>query len=128
MTLYLVFRSDVVQTVMARLAADFFSRELKTEIRIRGFNISISNGLMIEDISVLDREKVTIFSAHKLGVKPGFMVLKTRKLNIKKVFIEKGIVQLLTHKGDSAMSMQFIIDYFTSKDTGKKTDTTAAVP
>ena len=128
MTLYLVFRSDVVQTLMVRLAADYFSKELKTDVRIRGFNVSFKNGLMVEDISVLDRHKEIIFSAHALGVKPGFMIFKTRKLNIRKVYIDKGIVQLMTHRGDSVMNMQFIIDYFTSKDTGKKTDTTAAVP
>jgi hypothetical protein len=128
MTLYLVFRSDAVQTLLVRLAADHFSKELKTEIRIRGFNISLKNGLMIEDITVLDLHKEIVFSALKLGVKPGLMSFKTRKLNISKVFIEKGNVQLLIHPGDSVLNFQFIIDYFASKDTGKKTDTTAAVP
>ncbi|MCX6306683.1 MAG: translocation/assembly module TamB domain-containing protein [Bacteroidetes bacterium] len=128
MTIYLVFRSDVVQTLLVRLAADYFSRELKTDIRIRGFNLSFKNGLMVEDITVLDRQKEIIFSAHKLGVRPGGLSLKTRKLNVSKVLIEKGVVQLLTHRGDSALSLQFIVDYFASKDTGKKTDTTPAVP
>jgi hypothetical protein len=128
MTLYMVFRSDVVQTLLVRLAADYFSKELKTEIRIRGFNISFKNGLMMEDISILDRRSEVILSARKLGVKPGFMRFKSRKLNISKVFIENGVIQLLTHRGDSVLNMQFIIDYFTAKDTGKKTDTTPAVP
>ncbi len=128
MTIYMVFRSDAFQTLAVRLAADFLSKELKTEIRIRGFNISIKNGLLVEDISVLDRRKEILFSAHKFGVRPGFMVFKTRKLNISKVFIENGNVQLLTHRGDSVLNMQFIIDYFASKDTGKKTDSTLAVP
>ena len=70
MTLYLVFRSDVAQTLMVRLAADYFSKQLKTEIRIGGFNLSFKNGLIIEDIKVLDRRKEIIFSAHKFGVKP----------------------------------------------------------
>ena len=128
MTLFLVFRSDAVQTLLVRMAADYFSKELKTEIRIRGFNVSFKNGLMIEDITVLDRHKEIVFSAHKLGVKPGFILFKVRKLNISKVFIEKGNVQLLTHRGDSVLNFQFIIDYFASKDTGKKTDTTPSVP
>jgi hypothetical protein len=113
---------------MVRLAADYFSKALKTEIRISGFNLSFRNGLMVEDILVKDRHKEIIFSAHKLGVKPGFMLFKERKLNISRVFIEKGNAQLITHKGDSALSMAFIIDYFASKDTVKNTDTTPAAP
>ena len=128
MTLYLVFRSDAVQTLMAHLAADYFSKEFKTEIRIRGFNISFKNGLMVEDISVLDRRREIIFSARKLGVKPGLLSFKTRKFNISRVLIDKGVVQLLTHRGDTVLNLQFIVDYFSSKDKGKKTDTTAAVP
>ena len=126
--MFLLFRNDAVQSLLVRMAADYFSKELKTEIRIKGFNISLKNGLVIEDITVLDRHKEIIFSARLLAVKPGFMVFKTRKLNISKVVIEKGVVQLLTHRGDSALSLQFIVDYFASKDTGKKTDTTPAVP
>lgn len=128
MTLYLVFRSDAVQVLLVRLAADYFSKELKTEIRISGLNISFKYGLLVEDIYALDRHKEILFSAHKLGVKPGLISFKTRKLNISKVFIEKGIVQLLTHRNDSALNLQFIVDYFASKDTVKKTDTAKAVP
>ena len=127
-TLYLVFRSEAAQELMVRLAADFFSKELKTEIRIAGFDISFKNGLLIEDILVRDQHKEIIFSARQLGVRPGFFSFKKRKLNISKVLIDKGIVQLLTHRGDSALSLQFIIDYLSSKDTGKKTDTTPAAP
>ncbi len=110
------------------MAANYLSKELKTEIRIRGFNLSFSNGLMVEDISVLDHHKEMVFSARKLGVRPGMISFKTRKLNISRVLIDKGVIQLLTHRGDSALSIQFIVDYFASKDTGKKTDTTAAIP
>ncbi|MDP1621122.1 MAG: translocation/assembly module TamB domain-containing protein [Bacteroidales bacterium] len=128
LTLFLVLRGDVFQTVAMRLVADYLSKELNTEIRIGGFNLSFKNGLIMEDVKILDHQKEIIFSAHKLGVRPGLISFKIRKLSINKVFIEKGIVQLLTHRGDSALNMQFIVDYFASKDRGKRTDTTPAVP
>ena len=128
MSLYLVFRSDVVQTMMVRLAADYFSKELNTEIRIRGFNISLSHGLMIEGISVRDKQHDVLFSADALGVRLGFIRYKKHKLNISQVFINNGVVQLITHKGDSVMNLQAIIDHFASTDTTKKTDTTPLKP
>ncbi|MFZ4520355.1 MAG: translocation/assembly module TamB domain-containing protein [Bacteroidales bacterium] len=127
-TLFMVFRSDIVQTMLVRLAADYLSKELKTEIRIRSFNLSFKNGLLIEDISVVDQTHISIFSARQLGLKPGKISFTHRKLNVSRVFIDKGVVQLLTHRGDSALSLQFIVDYFASRDKGKKTDTTAALP
>ncbi len=128
LTIFLILRSDAAQTLMVRLAADYLSKELKTEIRIRGFNLSFRNGLVIEGISVLDRKKTIVFSANALGVKPGMLEFKTRKMNISRVYIEKGVIQLLTHQGDSALSIQFIVDYFATKDKGKKTDTTPSIP
>jgi len=128
MALYLFFQSDVVQSMLVNLTTEYFSKELKTEIRIGGFNLSLNNGLMVEDITLLDHRKKILFSAHKLGVRPGFMLFRTRQLNISKVFIDQGVVQLVVHKGDTALNMQFIIDHFASKDTVIQKDTTPAAP
>ncbi len=113
---------------MIRLAADYLSEELKTEVRIRGFDLSIFRGLVIEEISLLDRNRETLFSAHELGAIPGFIKFSDKKLNIRKIYIDRGIVQLLTHKGDSALNLQFIIDYFAGTDSAPPADTTTAPP
>ena len=128
MTLYLVFRSESVQTLMARMFADYMARELNTDFRIRGFDLSFRNGLVMEDISILDKHSEVLFAAHELGVKLGFVKFGKHKLNISRVMINKGNVQLLTHKGDSTLNLQFIIDHFASTDKNKKTDSTPSVP
>ena len=54
LVLFLLLRSDVIQTVAARMGAEYLTRELNTECRIRGFSLSLSKGLLIQDISILD--------------------------------------------------------------------------
>lgn len=128
-SLYLLFRSELVQKLAVRLAADYLSEELHTEIRIKGFNLSWSNGLVIEEIRILDKQREVLFSARELGVRPGMIRFSKRKININRIFIENGVVQLLTHKGDSALNLKFIIDYFASTDTTPAvTDTTPGKP
>ncbi len=122
-TLYSIFRSTGMQTLLVRLAADYFSKELKTEIRISGLDLSWRNGLVIEGISVKDLRKATLFSANELAVKVGMFNLKKHRLHIQRVFVEKGVFQLLTHRGDTTLNLQFIIDHFASSDTTPKTDT-----
>ncbi len=117
LTLYLIFRSHTVQTLMVRLAADYMSKELNTTIRIAGFDISFRNGLVIEDIFVLDHQNDTLFKAKELAVRPGKFSLKNRALNVNKVFISHGQFQLLTHRGDSVLNLQHILDHFASTDT-----------
>lgn len=128
MTLYMVFRSDAVQTLMVRLAADYLSKELNSEIRIREFRMSLKYGLLIDGISVRDSQREVLFSAEALGIRPGFIRLRQHKISISQVFIRKGVVQLITHQGDSVMNLQKILDHFASKDTTQKTDTAPSAP
>ncbi len=124
----MVFRSDRVQSLVVRMAANYFSKELNAEIRISGFNISLRNGLVIEGISVLDDHREVLFSADALGVLPGSFSIKKHKINISQVYLRKGVVQLLTPRGDSVLNLQRIIDHFASPDTTRKIDTTTSVP
>ncbi|MEI6682054.1 MAG: translocation/assembly module TamB domain-containing protein [Bacteroidota bacterium] len=124
LSVYLVFRSEAAQTLMVRMFADYLSRELKTDCRVSGFDLSFRNGLVIQDILLKDNHGGILFKAHELGVKPGFMKLRKHKINIRRVYIEKGNVQLITYRGDSSLNLQYIIDHFASKDTVKKMDTT----
>ena len=127
-TIFFVFRSTWVQTLSVRLVADYLSKELKTDIRIGGFDLSLTKGLVIEDISIRDRKKQAIFSAHKLSIQITRLSLRKKIMKIRQVYIDQGVFQLITYKGDSTLNLQFIVDYFASKDTSRVVDTTVATP
>lgn len=123
-TLYSLFRSTATQIIAVRLAADYFSKKTSCTFRIGGFDFSLFNGLVIEKISILDHKNTVLFSADKLNLKIGHFSLKHHILKVKKVAIDHGIIQLLTHRGDSSMNLQHIIDRLGSGDTVSQTDTT----
>ncbi|MDD4603943.1 MAG: translocation/assembly module TamB domain-containing protein [Bacteroidales bacterium] len=127
-TLYAVFRSEGMQSLLIHLGAHYLSKELKTEVTIRGIDFSVLHGLVIEDILVRDRYHDILFSAAALSVKPGKISLKNHQVNLSQVFVDKGIFQLITQKGDSTLNLQFILDYFASADTTKKKDTLPSKP
>jgi len=110
----------------AKLASSYFSSQLKTEIRIGGFDLSFFRGISLEDIRILDRHGADLFSAHKLSVIPGRISLSKKILNVRRVYIDKGELQLITHKGDTSLNLQFIIDYFAPAKPSKKTGITPA--
>ena len=122
-TSYIVLRDPWVQTLSARIASHYLSVRLHTEIRIGRFDLSIRRGLTMEDIVLRDQHQADIFSAHRLSIIPGRFSLSKKILNFRKVFIDKGLIQLLIHKGDTVLNLQFIIDYFTPKATLKPPDT-----
>lgn len=112
---YIVLRDPWVQTLSARIASHYLSVQLHTNIRIGGLDLSFFRGITIEDIIIKDRHRADIFYAEKLSVIPGKFSLSKKILNLKKVFIDKGAIQLLTHRGDSDLNLKFIIDYFSPK-------------
>jgi hypothetical protein len=122
-TLWTVVSSPGMQKLGARIVAGYFSREWHTEVHIRDFRINIWDGLVIDDIILKDRKGEEIFSAHRFAVRPGSIRLSRHRISIAKVFIDHGVIQVITHKGDSALNFKFIIDYFASKDTAKTKDT-----
>ncbi|MFH1937860.1 MAG: translocation/assembly module TamB domain-containing protein [Bacteroidota bacterium] len=120
MTLYLALRDTWVQTIGVQMAADYLSKELGTTIRIGSFDLSFRNGLVLEDILVRDHHDTILFAARELGVKPIWISLSNRNIKLQKIFLSQGEFQLLQHKGDTVLNLQFIINHFTSADTVPK--------
>ncbi len=124
LSFYLIFRSTPVQTTLARLTADYFSKKLNTSITIRGFDLSFKRGLVIEDIGIKDHKNTDLFVAHELSVMLKKLNLKKRIIHIKRVFIDNGTIQLITHRGDSTLNLQHLIDRFASPGAAEIKDTT----
>jgi hypothetical protein len=127
-TLYSVFRSTAVQTFCARLAAHYLSNVWQTEVLIHQFDFSISHGLVIKDISIRDQHHEILFSADRLGLKINIPWSTGGTIKIRRAFVDKGQIQLLTYKGDSTLNLQFILDYFTPAETTILPDTVPSPP
>lgn len=127
-SLYLIFRNPELQTLTARILAKYLSGEVKTEIRIGLFTLSFTDGLLLKNILVLDRQNQVLFAAGKLSVVPGKFSLSKKDLKIKKLLVDHGIFQLITPKGDSVPNLNFLLDYFSSGDTVTIPDTTPSKP
>jgi hypothetical protein len=112
------------QTFVARLASDYVSQKTGTDIRIGGFRLSLFRGLVIREIHVLDRKKTEMFAARQIGVVPGAFHPRTRRLTVKKIWVDHGVIQLITHRNDTVLNLQHLLNFFSSGDTTKKPSTT----
>jgi len=124
LSLYLVLRSTPVQTILVQLAADYFSKKLNTSITIRGFDLSFTRGLILEELRIKDHKNSDLFTAAELSVFVGRFSLNKHLIRIERVFIDNGTIQLITHRGDSTLNLQHILDHFASSAPTEKIDTT----
>jgi hypothetical protein len=121
--LYAVFRSSSVQTWVAGKVSSYLAEELKADISIKGVDISWFMKVSIEGVYLSDQRKDTILYIGKLSVIPNYIHIKSQDLDIHKLILEDASIHLRTYQGDSAMNVQFLVDYFTSTDTAAQSPT-----
>ena len=102
-----------VQTFVAKKAANYLSKELKTTVRIGGLYVKPFKSVVLEDLLVLDLHKDTLAHFPKFLVDIDRFSLKERILDINTVQLNNGTFFLKDQK-DGNSNLDFIIDYFDS--------------
>jgi hypothetical protein len=119
--LLLLFQYKPVQTWAAKKAAGYLSEKLQTTIDIKGLYLQPFSSVVIDSLTVLDKQKDTLLNAPKLTVDINgfslFSSVKKRYLDLSKIEFDRGSFYLKKQKGGS--NMQFIIDYFSSPGAAK---------
>ena len=119
--LYIILRLSFVQTFITHKIAAYFSKELKTEITIGGVDISWFLNVILEDVSVKDRHKNVLMQSSKMTIDIGDIYTKKRLISIDKISMDNTTIGLRKYKNEKNLNFQFIVDYFSSKDTTKST-------
>ena len=120
------FQFKTVQTWAAKKATRYLSKELDTKVDIKSLYIKPFSSVVLEDLYVLDKQKDTLLRTPLLTVKlSGFSVfnsIKARKIDFKDITLDNGSFYLKKLK-DKHTNLKFILDYFNSDTTTKKTKT-----
>jgi len=110
-----------MQTFLAQKAAQYLSKELKTEISIKTLTISPFLDVMVEDVSINDQHHRKMFYTKSILLDFGDISFKNHQINIANVIIDHPSIALVKYKNENKVNFQFIADYFASKDTVKTT-------
>ena len=102
-----------VQTYVAKKAAAYLSKELKTTISIGGLYVKPFKSVVLENLVVLDRQKDTLARFPKFMVDLNRLSLKERILDVNTVQVNNGSFFLKDNQ-DGSSNLDFIIDYFDS--------------
>ncbi|MFH0865219.1 MAG: hypothetical protein V1904_03435, partial [Bacteroidota bacterium] len=123
---YLLLRSPFVQNYLAKKTAEFLSAELKTEVKVGGVDVNYFLDIVLEDLLVKDLHKDTLIYSNRLIADVEDVWLGKNKIEINRVTLKNSYINLKKYKSDSALNIQFIINYF-NPPTAEK-DTSASAP
>ncbi len=127
-TIAVIITNPAIQTFAVQIASDYLSRKSGTEIKVGGFGLSIFDGLLIENVIIKDHRKAVLLSADLISVIPGRIQMAKHHFPIHKIIVDHATFQLLTHKNDTVLNLQYLIDHLIAGDTTASGDTVKGQP
>lgn len=123
MLLYGLLHLPGVQTWMAGKAASELSRQLGTEVALKGVDIHFFDKLDLKGLLIRDKKKDTLLYAGILSVKITDWFFLKKKYTLHYAGLEDGFINF--YRKDSVWNYQFLADYFT--DTSAPTGTRPSI-
>lgn len=124
-SLYAVFRSSRVQTILTKQIAAYLSSYLNTNITVRGVDIAFPNKVILEGLYVEDLHQNTLLRLEKLSAGLTHFSAEEHSIILSKITLVQPEFNLKHYKGEEDINLQFIIDALASKDTMPDTSKSA---
>ena len=110
--LYIIFKSEPVQTWLVQKATNFLSSELGTKVKIGSVDIDFFKTAVLENVFIEDQHQDTLFYFRNLKLDYNSYDKIRKKININSISIYGGKIRIGEHKGDSVLNYEFLVDYF----------------
>lgn len=120
LVLLLVVQLHTVQSWLARRAAEKFSKDLKTEVRINSVSFSLFDKFDFNGFLIRDKHKDTLLYAHTFRVRITDWFFLQQKAELKYIGLQDAVINL--KRTSHVWNYQFIVDHFASPDTSKTSD------
>ena len=120
--LVLLINLTPVQNFLAGQARAYFSKKLNTEIGLRYIRVELLNGVVLQDLYLLDQQNDTLLQAGEVKLKITDWFFLRAQPEVSFIGLKNAQVNLLRSKESAVWNYQFIIDAFggTQPRTEKK--------
>jgi hypothetical protein len=118
-TLSVIIQSALVQTLIARMATDYLTKELNTNVQIDKIKISSLKEVCLRNVFVEDLHQDTLLFAGKLSVNLNWFSVRSEILYFREINVDSAIFRLKTYEGSKTTNLSFVLNYFNAKASGE---------
>ncbi len=111
--------NSTVQTVFVKQFIKSLGKNLHTKISVKNVNVSLFNDLIINNLYIEDLHHDTLAYIQNITVNINDFSYNNKVIALDKVTLKSPYFNLKKYKGDSANNLNFLITYFSPKDTSK---------
>ena len=115
-----VLNLSFIQRQLSAIAASELEKIMKTEVSIGNIDLGLLNRIIIQNVTLKDREKHEMLKISRLSAKIDITPLLHGKIRISSVQLFGLNARLNRKTPDSPTNFQFVLNAFASKDTVKK--------
>ncbi|MBS1744356.1 MAG: translocation/assembly module TamB domain-containing protein [Bacteroidetes bacterium] len=119
LVLYGLLHLPPVQTWLVKQVASSFSQKLHTRVTIKSVDFSFFDKLDVQGIMIEDKSKDTLLYAGAARVRITDWFFFKDHITLHYVGLNDAVVNM--NRSDSVWNYQFLLDYFSSPSSGKKT-------
>lgn len=112
---YGLLHSPSVQTYLVGHITNYLSRELETEVRVGAVDISLFRTVILEDVSVMDRDGEPLFVMDYLKGDVDRISFRRRELSLSRLEIDGAFGGIYKKEGEEDYNYQFFVDYFSKE-------------
>jgi hypothetical protein len=116
--IFIAIQTELVQNWLVSIATTRLSKALGTEVTIKKVSITLFNSLNMEGTLIRDRQKDTLVFARQMKVRITDWFFLKDKADLKYIGLEDALVKM--NRRDSVWNYQFLVDYFRSPASEKK--------
>jgi len=111
-TIILLVRNPLTQTILARIATTYLSGKLNTEIKIEKLAITGFNSISLTNLLVKDLNNDTLAYAEHLSASYAgrFSNIDIKQLN--SIDVKNADIRIKKFKGSNTTNLQFLLDFF----------------
>lgn len=110
------------EQALTHYVADLLSDKLGTEVTIGNIEVGLFNRIVLEDVSITDRQKQPLLKAKAITAKVALRSIFEHQLTLRTISLLDADLNLYKEQADSATNFQFVLDAFASKDKKKKSE------
>jgi len=113
----LMVRHPFTQTVLAKMATTYLSRNLQTEVNIHRLEITSFKSISFDDVLIKDLRNDTLLYTGQLSVQFKNYNFKNAAFDIENIGLENADISLRKLKESQELNLKFIVDYFKKQNT-----------
>lgn len=123
LALMVLFQTEVFQTWTAQKLTSYLSKELNATVYLDKVKISFIRNVTLQGVFISDKHQDTLVYGKNISLDVSDFNYKAHYLKLEELVLEDVKVKLLKYKNEDDWNFQFLVDYFSPKDSPKDTTT-----